>query len=106
MLLEGVAGFTETDAFIILPGGKERYFADAYSKFAYARNKTLTLGLTEFADGDEYAATVQIMKDSFCEKYGFYVSSDDFDVIEFDNFIRHAETGKKYYIGGTVGYHF
>jgi hypothetical protein len=104
--LSGIASFDTDDSFIIQPGGKEKYFAKAYDSFIAAREKTMKLGLAEFASGDGFSEAVRHMENAFCEEYSFYVSSDEFDTIPLDDFIRCTEVGTRYYIGGTLDYHF
>ena len=104
--LSGVASFDTDDSFVILPGGKEMYFAKAYQSIVAAREKTMTLGLAEFASGEEFSEPVRNMQYAFCDEFSFYVSSDEFDTIPLDDFIRHTEIGKRYYIGGTLDYHY
>jgi hypothetical protein len=63
------------------------------------------MGLLEFSEGEAFAGDIMTMKDAYCSKFGFYVSSDEFDTVSMDDFIRNAETDKVYYIGGTLDYH-
>ena len=103
--LTDVAHFVDDDSFELLPQGKEHYFAGAYKAFVAARDKTLVMGISEFASTG-FNEPVYSMKSAFCEKFELYVSSDEFDTIPFDDFIRCAEVGRRYYIGGTLDYHF
>lgn len=64
--------------------------------------------LEEFANGIEGMFQ---LKDAYDDRFSFYVYSDDEDddgdnLDTFDSFIRGAEIGVKYYIGGTVDYHW
>ena len=103
--LVNVALFDTVDSFVILPSGKETYFADAYAAFTAARDKTISMGLSEFASVG-FSAPVYSMKNAFCDKFALYVSSDEFNTIPFDEFIRCADSGCRYYIGGTLDYHY
>lgn len=103
--LNGIAAFEAAESFRVLPGGKEIYFAKAFETFVAARDKTLGMGLSEFASGG-YCESVHIMKRTYCETFDIYVTSDDLDMIPLDDFIRHAEIGRSYYIGATLDYHF
>lgn len=66
----------------------------------------MSMGLPEFSSGGELEGLMYRMKTAYCEKFDFYVSSDEFDTIPLDEFIRYAEIGRRYYIGGTIDYHF
>jgi hypothetical protein len=103
--LAGIAAFDTLDSFVIVPGGREAYFTRAYESFVAAREKTVKLGLAEFASNGEFDGLMHQMRNAFCGKYEFYVSSDEFDTIPLDDFIRKAEIGRRYYIGGTLDYH-
>ena len=93
-------------SFVVLPGGKESYFAGAYEAFVTAREKTLDMGLTDFATGAAFAEPVRLMGDSFDSEFGYYVSVGEDEIITLDEFIRDAEIGTRYYIGGTLDYHY
>jgi len=90
-------------SFIILPGGKEAYFAKPYEEFTAAIDEIMELGLREFACG-EFDSLVWKMQESYCSKYNFYLSIDD-EVVPLAKFIRDAVIGTRYYIGGTLDYH-
>jgi len=107
--LEIVAHFDTDDTFAILPGGKEAYFTKAYKEFVAARERTMTLGLAEFSSGQGFSEPVRVMSDAFNEEFGFYVAQgdpDEFEVETLDEFIRFAEIGCRYYIGGILDYHY
>jgi hypothetical protein len=104
--LADIAAFSTFDSFVIVPRGREAYFTRAYESFVAAREKTIELGLAEFASNGEFGGLMYQMRNAFCDKYAFYVSSDEFDTIPLDEFIRKAEIGRRYYVGGTLDYHF
>ena len=102
-----VAAFDEKGgSFTVLPGGKEAYFAQAYKAFVAARAKTHAMGLPEFSSASAFAGEMWRMSNAFCDKFSYYVSSDEFETIPLDEFIRAAEPGTRYFIGGTLDYHF
>lgn len=101
-----VAVFHGDDCFSILPHGKEAYFRYAYADFNDAVKKAASISLEDFAGNGECSSLVYRIKNSFCDKFGPYVSSDEFDTIPLDDFIRDAELGKRYYIGGILDYHW
>lgn len=102
--------FDESDSsFEILSHGREAYFAHAYADFTAARGETMGLGLPEFASCGEvtdFSMLLWRMNNAFCSKYDFYVTLDEVGTIPLDKFIRQAETGTRYYIGGVLDYHF
>jgi hypothetical protein len=94
------------DPFRILPSGKEAYFAKAYECFVEARRSMLGAGLAEFASSSDFAEAMRLMCCSFDEEHGYYVSPNTDEIFTFDQFIRYSEIGKRYYIGGTLDYHY
>jgi hypothetical protein len=88
-----------------LSDGKEKHFAQAYENFVTARDITLKMGLPEFASR-EFESSMDAMKHSYCNDYGFYIYSDKYNTECLDEFIRSAEVGVRYYIGGTLDYHY
>lgn len=87
---------------------KEEYFEFAYQRFYQLIKKIERCTLAEFANGIDGMFE---LKDAYDDRFSFYVYSDDEDddggnLDTFDSFIRGAEIGVKYYIGGTVDYHW
>ena len=103
-----VAIFADDGSFMILPGGKEAYFSGAYKNFAETVKKAAKVSLAEFSGAcpNDCASLAYLIKNSFCEKFGPYVSSDEFDTIPLDEFIRDAAVGETYHIGGILDYHW
>jgi hypothetical protein len=104
--MQKVVVFDTDNSFCILPGGKEKYFKNAFSKFSEAVKKAVNINLEKFSGDSVCPAIIQNISNSFCEKFGSYVSSDEFDTIPFDEFIRYAEINKRYYINGILDYHW
>lgn len=101
-----VAVFHSDECFTVLPDGKKTYFKNAFAKFSEAVKKAALATLEDFAGNGECSSLVWRIKNCYCEEFGYYVSSDEFDTIPFDEFIRNAEPGERYYIGGVLDYHF
>ena len=59
------------------------------------------IGKTVYCSSDIH----QLLKNANENKFGFYVDADG-ELMTFDTFIRKCVTNEKYYIGGTVDYHF
>jgi hypothetical protein len=94
----GAASFGENGSLAVLPGGKEAYFREAHQLFAAARDKTLGLGLADFASPAS-GEPMRSMESAYCDKHGFYVSPDEFRTIPLDEFMRRAETGRRWLRG-------
>jgi hypothetical protein len=98
-----------TVSFTFVPGAHEIYFSSKYNVFAELREKTSGMGLSEFASGYDFENALWGMNSAFCKKYDIYVAlgepcDSQYEVVPLDHFIRHAEIGTRYYIGGTLGY--
>ena len=81
---------------------KEMYFKNKFDRFMEALNKIKDCTLEDFAKGFYDMWT---LKDAYEDKFGFYVNVDG-DTMNFDDFMRGCAKGEKYYIGGTIDYHF
>lgn len=51
------------------------------------------------------------LKDAYEDQFGFYVkdSDDEFncdELVTLTSFLRSAQPNTRYYIGGTLGYHY
>lgn len=80
---------------------KRKYFENSFNKFMKALDKIKDCTIDDFATGVD---GMWKLKDSYEEKFGFYVDADG-ELMTFDSFVRHCAVGRKYYIGGTVDYH-
>ena len=92
----------------IIINSKEEYFAAQFESFKRELEKITRVTLDDFISGiDLYS-----LNDANEEKFGFYVEYChykgiyDNETITFDQFVRNCSIGVKYYIGGTVDYHF
>jgi len=101
----GVAVFHDGDSFIILPDGKTAWFRNRHRSFIEAVKKAAAISLEAFMDSGLDTLIIEI-KSSFCDEYGPYVSSEEFDTIPLDEFIRECKSGERYYIGGILDYKF
>ena len=81
---------------------KVKYFEEAFYRFKDAIDKIKDCTIDEFVNG---IYGMWDLKDSYDDKYGFYIDNDG-DMESLDGFIRECFADKKYYIGGTVDYHF
>lgn len=102
----GVATFTDDESFTILPNGKTTWFQGQHKGFIAAAKKASELRLEEFSSVGDNDMLVFEIQSSFCDEFGPYVSSEEFDTIPLDKFIRNCKPGEKYYIGGVLDYHW
>jgi hypothetical protein len=99
------ANFLSDDMFIILPDGKEAYFRESYAGFINAAKKTATITMADFMGGN-IGTLIYGINSSYCDDYGYYVADDDKNLVPMDEFMRYAEIGRCYHIGGVLDYHF
>ena len=98
--------FNKDNSFLISPNGKNEYFKSAYSKFIEAVKKASDISLETFSSGVECGPLLYDIKTNYCDKFYWYVCTEDFDTIPLDEFMRSVEPGEKYYIGGVLDYHY
>lgn|SRR5699024_7753412 len=85
------------------PGFKEAYFESDFIKFkSLTANMTLDSFSNNNIDGMNLYRIIKCIND----KFGFYTIDDDNMVQTMDEFIRDIEENTKYFIGGTLDYHF
>lgn len=82
---------------------KEKYFKNAFENFQEAINKVSKYTIDDFIQGSSYE--IWLIKDSYEDRFGFYIDYDN-GLMPLDKFVRLSTINKKYYIGGTVDYHF
>ena len=87
----------------LVVSSKEEYFKNNYEKFLEAVKEASTMPLSLFISCQSFS-TVYRIESSYEEEYSFRVLLDDC-VYSFDDFVRTAEEGKKYFIGSTFDYH-
>lgn len=81
---------------------REKYFKNKFDKFKEAINKVKDCSLEDFAKG---LSDMWYVKDVYEDKFGFYVDADG-ELINLDSFVRGCAVNEKYYIGGTMDYHW
>lgn len=103
-----IAKFSEEDnSFMLLANAQKSHFADSYTNFVKAIKTLSETTENEFlSDFEKVDKEIRNICSLFCNCFEDYVFSDEFGPVPFDEFIRNAETGKPYYIGGIVDYHW
>lgn len=92
----------ENGKFLIITD-KEKYFKNAFENFQEAINKVSKYTIDDFIQSSSYE--IWKIKDSYENMFGFYIDCND-DLMSLDRFVRLSPINKKYYIGGTVDYHY
>lgn len=95
-----IVGSDEHGEYIIITD-KKKYFANAFERFKKALNEIVDCTLDDFT---KEIWSMWNLNDSYNDEFSFYVYTDD--PITFDEFVRHSPIGQKFYIGGTVDYHY
>jgi hypothetical protein len=81
---------------------KEEYFKEKFERFMQTLDKIKNYTLKDFTNGFFEMWT---LKDAYEDKFGFYVDADG-ELMNLDDFVRGCAKGEKYYIGGTIDYHW
>lgn len=86
---------------------KTKYFGAKFEKF---KNELKELSEKTFDDfmGRGSEMSLYRLKSSYDDEFGFYIDDcGEYHGLEtFDGFMRSTTEGTKYYIGGTIDYHF
>ena len=99
---KGIEFGTDDNGEYIIIKSKQEYFADKFKQYAEVLDKLKQYTLDDFVNGFH---EMWSLKNLYEDKYGFYADADG-ELMTFDNFIRECETEEKYYIGGTLDYHW
>lgn len=97
---------SEVNSFVLLPNARGIYFEGRYKQF-----QTYLTELSHVQEEKFICCHSQVegllyqLTRSFSERFGIYVAGDEDELISFDEFIRTADAGKTYYVGGIVNYH-
>lgn len=84
---------------------KSKYFAINFEAFQKALEELIKSTLDDFMSG-KCGTSLYYLKNSYNDKFGFYVECEDCGCETFDGFMRYATIGAKYYIGATIDYHY
>ena len=84
---------------------KSKYFAVNFEAFQKALKELSESTFDDFASG-KCGVALYRLKESYNDKFGFYVECESCGCETLDGFIRYAEVGVKYYIGATIDYHY
>ena len=98
---KGISFDKDNNGEYLIVTSKKEYFTPAYENFIKALDKIGRPTIKEFVNGID----LWYLKNANENKFGFYVDADG-ELMTFDTFIRKCVTNEKYYIGGTLDYHF
>ena len=92
--------------FILKDGFRDAYFSEMHQAFINALQDLADYSSYEhFRDG-ELGGKLFSLKEAYDEKLGMYVESNESGLITLTEFLRGAEIDRRYFIGGTLDYHF
>lgn len=86
--------------FIVI--SKEQYFEGKFEYFKNALDRLKECTLKDFVEG---CPNIYLLQSLYNDKFHYYIEYDG-DMMTIDTFIRCCTLNKKYYIGGTVDYHY
>jgi len=96
----------ENTSFTLYAGFHESYFKHKYEKFKKQVESFEKITFQEFChDNSRIDSLLSNLQSAFSESFEDYVSSDEFEPITMDEFLRTAEIGTPYFIGGVLDYH-
>lgn len=103
----------EQRSFTLLPGYKEAFFADRFEAFSTTLDKLKECTLRDFSlimGVSDIAHLMFQINDEYTDKQSFYIESCEGEysasyLVPFDTFIRTADIGHKYIVGGSLDYH-
>ena len=81
---------------------KGAYFEKKFKMFSEAVGKIKDYTLNDFSLG---IVEMWTLRYAYEDRFGFYVDADG-ELMNLDRFVRGCATNAKYYIGGTIDYHF
>lgn len=92
----------DENGYYLIVHSKEEYFTDAFRKFKEALAKIGEPTIEDFIKGID----LWYLNDADEDKYGFYVEWYGHELMPLDRFIRRCVVDQKYYLGGTIDYHY
>ena len=82
---------------------KHKYFENSFTKFMETIDKISSYTIDDFING---FSEMWHLKNAYEVKYGFYTDVEDYGLITIDEFVRKFSENVKFYIGGTLDYHY
>lgn len=93
--------------FIVDTMAADRYFAGRFKEFHKIAETLSTVTEEQYIHEHSYVqAMIDGLQHAFCDPFRDYMLlGDTVEPITLDEFIRTAEPGARYYIGGVLNYH-
>lgn len=108
--LNGAATYSEEDdSLSFQPKAMKKVFSAKYIAFRESLNDLSSVSEEVFF-GESHDRDLSMMmyrlKEAYSNEFGFYIYSHDWGLLTLDEWLRDADPSEKYYIGGTLDYHF
>lgn len=105
---EGLTVGKDDDGDFLVVDDKEKFFEHRYEHFKEMVKKLEEVTLKEFSEYSfQVAGDVWEVQDSYSSEFSFqFFDSFNGEIVSFNDFVRNADVGKKYYIGQTFDYHY
>jgi len=107
---QGTATYSEEDNSLCFDANAKRsFFAADYIRFRECLKELLSLTEEEFSGESRHRDLGMMMfhlKEAYSDKFGFYIYSEEHDLQTLPDWMRMIDLSQKYYIGGTLDYHF
>ena len=90
---------------------KAEFMQPALIRFRGLLGQLVAHGVTENFTTHNLSYTMWELKDAYEDQFGFYVKDNDDEfccdeLVTLTSFLRSAQPNTRYYIGGTLGYHY
>lgn len=96
----------KTASFTLHTGFQEAYFKDKFAEFQKNLQQLEKVSLQEFCHNNSLVDGLLFkLQSTLADKFRSYVSSEEFETVTLDEFIRSAQMNKTYFIGGVLDYH-
>jgi hypothetical protein len=106
----GCCNYSPSDQSIVFtPDAKVEFFSDYFKVFQQTAALLSTATLNEFSgmvDFTDLDMSVYKLRSAYDDQFGLYVFIEEDCLRTLHDWLRGADISKRYYIGGTVDYHF
>ena len=109
-LMETISKYAEftndgnVTSFVLSDDYLTKHFKERHRSFVSYAKKLYETSFEDFCMGKAYMDVVKF-DDEFNRKYEFYFIQEN-EADTMDQFMRYAESGKRYYVGAVLDYHW
>lgn len=102
----------DPSSLVLLHGAKRLYFKDRFQRFKENVALLSTLSFEAFIGNENWPQErtadylMYLLQTSYEDRCGFFFYTEDDELLSIDKWMRQAEEGKTYYLGGILDYHF